>query len=846
MRSGEGLGVKGAAALAERRVGMRDALAALNARQIAWLVFLATFVVYTSLVPWVSRRWWLTGDEPHYLVATHSLLTDRDLELSNNYLERDFTLFYVGDRIDPHVTIGPDGGSYPSHTVGLSVLLLPAYALGYLLLGSHAGVLYFLNLVAALLAANVYLLCYEVTGRKFSSLLAWVVTAFTPSVMQYAYQVYPEVIGALLLVWSLRHMRQGQKTTPYLWLTVGLCIASLPWLVSRFLVLSALLGAISLYFIATTESAMPGYRRSSIIALCLPVVFSAVLLMTFNFHFYGSITPLIGHAGSGESLAESMRVPSLSKLASGLIGWLLDQNAGLFIYAPVYIVSLPGLYLLLKERRREAIPLFLPVAGAYLALAWQGFWPQWSIPVRYLVSVLPVLAIFVVHAIQRIDSVLFTAISLMLLLLSMATGGLLMVDPELPQAYRLHGRSGLLAKYGNLLSMDIERYVPSFRPEIAVLYATGPGLGEIGKAELDARVVQSQTGQPSLGRWVTKAETESQEVGYIFDRKWPEQEYAQFLAAGEYSACFRMRAEDGIAGDTVVTIFDVSTQESTLAQREVPRNEFAGKGYSIFCTGFGYPGGKRLRFRILFTDQADVWLDWVKLTHLDGSWGKWILSTIWLAGLLSFAAYFAIRYRSRYQEPGTEPSSRQLEVAKAKGTVAFRALTALLVLLIFAALGGYLYSLFSPKLFEAERLWHLTGGVVIDEEASGGKAVWARIGEKEGPLVYGPYQFFPPGEYKAHFRVKTSEGGFGKIEVATIDVFGNASGVLALQTIMNDDFKDADQYQEFRLLFSNPVPQALQFRVFFTRAADLWVDKITLQRILPEEGKKHDSDARVL
>jgi hypothetical protein len=84
-------------------IACREGLAALRAdldrlgtRQIGWLVFLSTLLIYWSLVPWVSRHRWLTGDEPHYLVVTHSLLSDRDLDLANNYQERDFTNFYIG------------------------------------------------------------------------------------------------------------------------------------------------------------------------------------------------------------------------------------------------------------------------------------------------------------------------------------------------------------------------------------------------------------------------------------------------------------------------------------------------------------------------------------------------------------------------------------------------------------------------------------------------------------------------------------------------------------------------------------------------------------------------------
>jgi hypothetical protein len=819
----------GAVAFADRRRGVRDVLAALSARQIAWLVFLSTLLIYFALVPWVSRRWWLIGDEPHYLMVTHSLLTDGDLELSNNYQEKDFTLFYVGDRIDPHVAIGRDGGAYPAHTIGLSVLLLPAYAFGYLVFGSHAGVLYFLNVIGALLAANVYLLCYEVTGRRFSSLLGWVTTAFTVPVMHYAYQVYPEIIGALLLVWSLRHIRQGERTKPHIWLMVGVCIGFLPWLVSRFIVLSALLGAMAFYCIAT-EATARRYRRLSIIALCLPVVFFAILLIAFNFHFYGGIVPVVGYAGSGETFIDLIRLPSLGEFATGLVAWLFDQDAGLFIYAPVYFISLPGLFLLLKDRRRDGIPLFLPVLGMYLALAWQGFWPAWNIPVRYLVAVLPVLGIFVVHAIQRINSVVFTTIFLMLLLLSMATGGLLMIDPELPQAYYLHGKAGLLVKYGNLLSTDIERYVPSFREKVTILHADGPWPGEIGKAVLDPQVIQSHTGQLGLGWWVTKAETESQDEGYIFDRQWPDEEYAQFLPAGEYSACFGMRTEDSIAGDIVVAIVDVSTSESTLARKEVRRSEFATKGYSVFCIDFRYPGGKPLRFRVVFTDQADLWLHRVSLARLEGSSRRWVISGFWLVAIGAFTAYYYLRYRNKHKGPDDEISSGQFKVGGGRGNMAFKIAVALLLLLTIFALGIYLYSLFSPRLFEAEGLSHLTGEVVIDEGASGGKAAYASRDMEKNTLVYGPYEFFRPAEYEVRFRMKRGDAST-EVEVATIDVYGNASGVLALGAIESNEFEETNKYQDFLLTFQNPAPQALQFRVHFLGVADLWVDKIMVERL---------------
>jgi len=616
-----------AVAVTDRRRHVWDALAALSVRQIAWLVFLSTLLVYFTLVPWVSRRWRLTGDEPHYLMVTYSLLTDGDLELSNNYQEKDFTLFYVGEEMDPHISVGPDGGAYPSHTIGFSVLLLPAYALGYLVFGTHAGVLYFLNLAGAFVAANVYLLCYEVTGRKFSSLLGWVTTAFTVPLMHYAYQVYPEIIGALLLVWSLRHIRRGKRAKTHTWLMVGACIGFLPWLVSRFILLSAFLGAAALFTIALADGTRR-WRGVSIIVLCLPVITSVGLLMALDLHVYGSMMPSAGTAGTGATVWKAILSPSLQKLMTGLIGWLFDQNRGLLVYAPVYIVSLPGMLLMFEYRRRDACLLLLPVIGMYFALSLQGFWTQWSIPVRYLVSVVPLLGVFIIYGVQRIGSRGFIGLGFALLLISLMTGRLLIREPQLIYAYRLHGQSGLLKTYGQWLHIDLGEYVPSFEKRPTVIYGREGAAGEIGKTVSDPEAEGRQGGVLST-RSVTWAESSTEEAGYILDGVWPSEEYIPVSPAGGYFACFRMKAGGGIPPERVVAIVDVSTTpEGILAQKEIRRGEFPERGYGISCLQFDYPGRQRFTFRVFFTDQADLWVDWVKISH-GSSARKWIISGFW-------------------------------------------------------------------------------------------------------------------------------------------------------------------------------------------------------------------------
>ena len=69
------------------------------------------------------------GDEPHYLMVAESLLRDGDLSLERDYAEGRYTVFHDAP-LAPHFRVRGKGGAiYSLHAVGLSVLILPAWAL---------------------------------------------------------------------------------------------------------------------------------------------------------------------------------------------------------------------------------------------------------------------------------------------------------------------------------------------------------------------------------------------------------------------------------------------------------------------------------------------------------------------------------------------------------------------------------------------------------------------------------------------------------------------------------------------------------------------------------------------
>ena len=107
-----------------------------------------------ALLPWTGQVWLRTGDEPHYLIAADSLVRDGDFDLSNNYNPNVFLDWYASPNLDRQVKARADGAQFLIHTYGLSILIAPAYWLA-----GARGVAYFMALLGALLAGQVYLLC---------------------------------------------------------------------------------------------------------------------------------------------------------------------------------------------------------------------------------------------------------------------------------------------------------------------------------------------------------------------------------------------------------------------------------------------------------------------------------------------------------------------------------------------------------------------------------------------------------------------------------------------------------------------------------------------------------------
>jgi len=320
------------------------------------------------------------GDEPHYLMVADSLIRDGDLDLARDYAEGRYRSFHP-EPLEPHFRIrGRHGEIYSLHAVGLSLLVLPAYAaFGY------AGASFFMALLAALLMREIRgLLASILADKRLADGLAWAI-ALSPPVVHYAGLVFTEIPAALCVAVGLRGAPRLATFGLAGRLGWGAALAFLPWLNVRYAPFPAL---ILLYALAQRPP------RRAVLAGLAPLVLSAAAIAAFHWALYGFVDPR-GVYGRRPELA-------LAGLLEGLPGLLLDQEFGLLVYAPVFALAVPGIVALARRNAAAAAT----VAGlAAVVLLTAGTWPMWrggfNPPARFLVPIVPALALAVGAALCR-------------------------------------------------------------------------------------------------------------------------------------------------------------------------------------------------------------------------------------------------------------------------------------------------------------------------------------------------------------------------------------------------------------------------------------------------------------
>src|SRR5690349_1031924 len=110
-----------------------------------WSIFaiaLLSFVGVIFFLPPQRNMTVTNGDEPHYLIAAHSLYYDHDFATSNNYHNKDYRAFYEGETLDQHL-FNFKGRLVPYHgLLGMPLLIMLPYGVA-----GRSGVLVWLSML---------------------------------------------------------------------------------------------------------------------------------------------------------------------------------------------------------------------------------------------------------------------------------------------------------------------------------------------------------------------------------------------------------------------------------------------------------------------------------------------------------------------------------------------------------------------------------------------------------------------------------------------------------------------------------------------------------------------------
>jgi hypothetical protein len=464
-------------------------------RRIQYLLVLSSLIVYSLISAYHIHRTSTTGDEPHYLLITHSLWYDHDTNLDNNYQNQDYKSFFWYD-LQPAELDRVNATTVYSyrHKGGFPLMLIPGYVFG-----RQFGAVLEMNLITALLMLQVFLLSYELFQSLTASFLTWICLSFTIPMIIYMGQIYPDTLAALLVLWGVRHIYQlhpgDSWRNPRFWLNcllIGGTLILLVFLKARYLPLSATLGFFLIVRLFQGSIAIKHKLRMAVgIGLTLVVVVVAVWLVDTFF-----LKHLLWERIGDKKYMEWM-LSGYNPLF-GFLGLLFDQEYGVLPYTPFYLLALVGIGILTRQEFKVAWPIMGIFSFNYLAIC---FWPLWHAaptpPPRYILPVLPLLGVFLTRFfIQKNGSVKAITLGTSMLWSSL-TAWIVTLTPKWRYNWA-DGTNNLLEAISFRLAVDLTKLFPSWiRPSLLTSYLTIMGILGIGGLIYYCRIHAKRARVPS-------------------------------------------------------------------------------------------------------------------------------------------------------------------------------------------------------------------------------------------------------------------------------------------------------------------------------------------------------------
>jgi hypothetical protein len=364
------------------------------------IVFAATFIVYGGLAPWMALASSPQGDEAHFMILTHSLATDHDFDVGDNYANGDYkeqyppsppgemrgypyasmerdNLVYLPH--EPHVVRNFRGQLMLEHDMGFPLLLVPGYALD-----KREGALFTQALIGAAGAAAIYEAATLLGADIGRALLTIGLFCFTCPYWVFTQSALSDLAGAVGSLWiGLQFLRYRVRPRNGYLLLAGILIAFLPWLNIRFW---ALAGPACLLLCAWILRQARGSWSSAIPRLAwlgAPSLIGLAAAGLIDKHLFDTYLPNASMLILQKSFPQFGANP-----VHALLGMLFDQSFGLLPTAPLYVAVFAGMIVLWRRDRWAFAAFLLPALGYLPFVVSSKFWSGgWCAPGRYMLSI---------------------------------------------------------------------------------------------------------------------------------------------------------------------------------------------------------------------------------------------------------------------------------------------------------------------------------------------------------------------------------------------------------------------------------------------------------------------------
>ena len=367
---------------------------------LLWRVIFSViaFAVYGIISYNISSRVFSpTGDEPHYLVITHSIARDGDISLLNNYREQHYRIFY--DSILPKRTTASADKKreIPTFGLGMPLFLAPWYNAIYDS-APHKLVPY-LRLVICLVAAigvfQLVSLGYDLTRKASATFVIAAGVAFSSPLITYSNEFYPEIFAFVLLLTALRAMIHCPKKPWLCTAVLSVIPGMLMWLHPKYLALGIVLTAITAFLLYRDQGRQFGFRN--IVHLIVAIAGIATFFV-FLQTFYGSWSPnrIYGGWQKETSLLELLTQEGFERIAIMIkmfFGFWFDQRFGLLPFTPFYVAFFAGVVWIIRRRESAAFPALILFALHFLPMCWGAPLGGYAPPARHFVVMVPFLVV---------------------------------------------------------------------------------------------------------------------------------------------------------------------------------------------------------------------------------------------------------------------------------------------------------------------------------------------------------------------------------------------------------------------------------------------------------------------